>query len=381
MSIPEATTARTFKSSATHFVSVWNLAILLVLLILVFSFLKGDTFLTAFTFQSMMNSRSINAMVALAVMIPLASNNFDLSVASILGVSQVLANGLQTQQGLPWEVAALACIALGAFVGLVNGLLVARAKINSFIATLGTGTLLLGLNQWYTGGRQVVGLLPADFVALSGKIPHTGVPAAVVYVLIIAIVLWVVFDYLPLGRYLYVIGDSPRAAELTGINATTYVTLAFVASGTLAAFAGVMLAGAASGRPEHGRPGADAAGLHRRAARRDRHSPRPSECLGHGARGRRSRGRGRRPDAAWRAVLRGEPLQRRDARARRRACRLHAAPARTTPGRGQCRAETMSSGFDLAGQTILVTGAARGIGAATARDLRLARRERHSPRP
>ena len=67
--------------------------------------LKGDTFLTAFTFQSMVNSRSINALVALAVMIPLASNNFDLSVASILGISQVLANGLQTQQGLPWQLA------------------------------------------------------------------------------------------------------------------------------------------------------------------------------------------------------------------------------------------------------------------------------------
>ena len=84
------------------------------LLILVFSLLKGDTFLTAFTFQSMVNSRSINAMVALAVMIPLASNNFDLSVASILGITQVLANGLQTQQGLPWQVVFVLCILLGA---------------------------------------------------------------------------------------------------------------------------------------------------------------------------------------------------------------------------------------------------------------------------
>src|SRR5262249_44443697 len=83
------------KASATHFFSVWNLAVLLVLLIVVFSILKGDTFLTAFTFQSMVNSRSINALIALAVMIPLAANNFDLSVASILGISQVLANGLQ----------------------------------------------------------------------------------------------------------------------------------------------------------------------------------------------------------------------------------------------------------------------------------------------
>ena len=233
--------ARNVRIVLTHLVSVWNLAILLVVLILVFSVLKGDTFLTAFTFQSILNSRSINALAALAVMIPLSSNNFDLSVASTLGVSQVLANGLQTQQGLPWEAAAIACLALGAFVGFINGLLVARAKIHSFIATLGSGTLLLGLNQWYTGGKQVVGILPPDFIAISGILPHIGIPAAFIYVVAIALVLWVVFDYLPLGRFLYVIGDSPRAAELTGINSTTFVTLAFVASGTLAAFAGVVL--------------------------------------------------------------------------------------------------------------------------------------------
>jgi ribose transport system permease protein len=227
------------RATAARFFAVWNLAILLVLLIVVFGLLKGETFLTAFTFQSMMNSRSINALIALAVMIPLASNQYDLSVASTLGIAQVLANGLVTQQGLPWQAAAMLCIALGAFVGLVNGILVTRAKINSFIATLGVGTLLLGLNQWYTGGMQVVGLLPPDFVALSGKL--FGIPLPLIYVLVIGAVLWVVFDYLPIGRYLYVIGDSPRAAELTGIPVVSYVTWAFVASGTLAAFAGVIL--------------------------------------------------------------------------------------------------------------------------------------------
>lgn len=236
-----AAPSRRFRGGFTHFFSVWNLAILLVVLIIVFSALKGDTFLTAFTFQSMINSRSINAMVALAVMIPLASNNFDLSVASILGISQVLANGLQTQQGLSWPLAMILCILLGAFIGLVNGLLVTRVRINSFIATLGSGTLLLGINQWYTGGRQVVGVLPAGFTAISGKLPFTGIPAAVSYVLVIAVILWVVFDYLPLGRFLYVIGDSPRAATLSGISIPAYVTLAFVASGMLAAFAGVVL--------------------------------------------------------------------------------------------------------------------------------------------
>lgn len=229
------------RGRLAQLVSVWHLAILLVLLILLFALLKPDTFLTGFTFRSMANSRSINALVALAVMIPLAANQFDLSAASVLGIAQVLANGLQTQQLLPWPLACLLVLAMGAAVGAVNGLLVTKVRINSFIATLGTGTILLGLNQWYTGGRQIVGALDPAFTSLSAVVPGLGVPAPLLYVLAIGLILWVVFDYLPLGRYLYVIGDNPRAAVLSGIPADRYVVLAFVASGTLAAFAGIIL--------------------------------------------------------------------------------------------------------------------------------------------
>ena len=238
MSATPASGARSTVSFA-RILSVWGLLILLIFLILLFSILKPDTFLTAFTFQSLVNNRSINALVSLAVMIPLAANQFDLSVASILGIAQVLANGLQTQEGWPWPAACAAVLLLGGLVGLINGLLVTRVRINSFIATLGSGSVLLGLNQWYTGGRQVVGTLPSGFVAISGKI--LGVPAPVLYVLVIALVLWIVMEYLPLGRFLYVLGDNPRAAELNGISARLYVTLAFIASGVIAAFAGLVL--------------------------------------------------------------------------------------------------------------------------------------------
>jgi ribose transport system permease protein len=116
---------------------------------------------------------------------------------------------------------------------------VTRIKIDSFIATLGTGTVLYGLNAWYTGGQQVLGDLPPEFLAISGNIGI--VPAPALYVLVVSLALWLVFEFLPLGRYLYVLGASPRAAELNGISAKRYVTLGFVAAGTLAAFAGVVL--------------------------------------------------------------------------------------------------------------------------------------------
>lgn len=229
----------------TRAISVWGLLVLLVVLIIAFSILKPDTFPTAFNFRSIVSNKSIQALVALAVFIPMVANHFDLSSGFMLGVSQVLAIGLQSQygQGLPWMVACLLVLLLGAAVGLINGLLVTRVRMDSFIATLGIGTMLYGLNAWYTGGQQVLGILPASFLAISAtvKIAGFGVPAPALYVLVVSVGLWIVFEYLPLGRHLYVLGANPRAAELNGISARRYVTLAFIASSMLAAFAGIVL--------------------------------------------------------------------------------------------------------------------------------------------
>jgi ribose transport system permease protein len=219
-------------------ISVWGLLVLLVILIVVFSLLRPDTFLTFFNIKSILNNKSVQALLALAVFIPMTANHFDLSAGFNLGISQVLAIGLQGQ-GLPWWAAVIAVLLMGAVVGLVNGLLVTRVKIDSFIATLGTGTVLYGLNAWYTGGQQVLADLPPPFLAISATIGV--IPAPALYTLIVSLGLWLVFEYLPLGRYLYVLGASPRAAELNGISARRYVTLGFVAAGTIASFAGIVL--------------------------------------------------------------------------------------------------------------------------------------------
>jgi ribose transport system permease protein len=145
---------------------------------------------------------------------------------------------LQVNQGVPWPIAVVAVLAIGALVGLINGLLVTRVGIDSFIATLGVGTVLYGISFWYAP-VQIVGTLPDGFVALSGNLG--GVPLPFVYVVLIGAALFVMFEYWPLGRYLYVLGANPRAAELTGISARVYIPFAFVISGVITAFAGVIL--------------------------------------------------------------------------------------------------------------------------------------------
>ncbi|PDT29373.1 ABC transporter permease [Rhizobium sp. L9] len=222
-------------------IPVYGLVILTVGLILLFSIMLPDTFPTVLNVRSIVSDKAIIALLSLAAMIPMASGRIDLTVGYGIVLWHILAISLQTVYGLPWPVAVLIVLALGVLTGFINGLLVEVAKIDSFIATLGTGTVLYALALWHTGGRQVVGVLPEGFYALNGTMLF-GLPITGFYVLLIAICMWIVLEYLPIGRYLYAIGASPKAAALNGIPVRKFVMGAFVTSGLLAALTGVLLA-------------------------------------------------------------------------------------------------------------------------------------------
>ncbi|WP_064695136.1 ABC transporter permease [Rhizobium aegyptiacum] len=222
-------------------IPVYGLVILTVGLILLFSIMLPDTFPTVLNVRSIISDKAIIALLSLAAMIPMASGRIDLTVGYGIVLWHILAISLQTVYGLPWPVAVLIVLALGVLTGFINGLLVEVAKIDSFIATLGTGTVLYALALWHTGGRQVVGVLPEGFYALNGTMLF-GLPITGFYVLLIAICMWIVLEYLPIGRYLYAIGANPKAAALNGIPVRKFVMGAFVTSGLLAALTGVLLA-------------------------------------------------------------------------------------------------------------------------------------------
>jgi ribose transport system permease protein len=211
-----------------------------VILIILFTVLLPSTFLTILTFRSILSDQSIVALVSLAQMIPLAASKFDLSVGYGIGLAHILSVGFQVEAGLPWQIAILLVCAIGLLVGIINGLLVEAAQIDSFIATLGTGSILYAISIAYTGGQQIVGQLPSGFTAINDMVV-LGVPAPAVYVLVLAVTLWISFEYLPIGRYLYAIGANPRAAQLVGIPKSRYVVLAFAASGFITAVAGIIL--------------------------------------------------------------------------------------------------------------------------------------------
>ena len=231
----------TRRQAAIRLLPVYGLPILTVLLIIGFSLALPDTFPTALNLRSILSDKSIVAMLSLAAMVPMMAGRIDLTVGFGIVMWHILAISLQINYHFPWPLAVVVVLACAAFTGLVNGLLVEVAQIDSFIATLGTGTILYALALWHTDGRQVMGVLPVGFLDVNG-LNLAGVPMPAVYVILLSLALWVITERLPLGRHIYAIGANEKAAALNGIPVRAYVVGVFVASGLIVGFTGVVLA-------------------------------------------------------------------------------------------------------------------------------------------
>jgi ribose transport system permease protein len=219
----------------------YGLPILTVVLIVLFSIMLPDTFPTLLNLRAILGNEAIIAILSLAATLPMMAGRIDLTVGYGIVLWHILAISLQVDLGIPWIPACLAVLAAGAAMGAVNGILVEVAQIDSFIATLGTGTILYALAMWCTGGRQVIGNLPAGFLDINGIFVF-GLPITTFYVVGLAVLLWIVSERMPIGRQIYAIGASPRVAMLNGIPVRPRVTAVFIASSTLSAFAGIVLA-------------------------------------------------------------------------------------------------------------------------------------------
>ena len=219
---------------------VYGLVLLMVALAILFSLLLPDTFPTWLNLRSILGDKAVVAMLSLAATVPMMTGKIDLTVGYGVVLWHILAISLQLA-GLPWPVAIVVVLALGALFGLLNGILVEVAQIDSFIATLGTGTCVYAVALWWTGGQQIIGHLAPDFFLIESA-SIAGIPLPAFYVALLAFALWILSTYTPLGRYFYAIGANPKAAALNGIPTRRYTMLAFTISGAITALAGVVLA-------------------------------------------------------------------------------------------------------------------------------------------
>ncbi|NQX11594.1 ABC transporter permease [Microbacteriaceae bacterium VKM Ac-2855] len=218
-----------------------------VVIVAVFSILLPQTYFTVGNLQNVFGSQSVLLILALGFLFPLTAGEFDLSGASTMSLSAMTIAVLNAQMALPLGVAIVAGLAVGVLVGLVNGLLTVAFRIDSFIVTLGTSTLMIGLIQWMSNSSSVTGVDSALVQATVGWRGFLGLPLAFVYGLIATIIVLIILTSTPVGRRLLFVGMGRPVAELSGLNVRRLRVGAFVGAGLTAAVAGVVYAGTLGG--------------------------------------------------------------------------------------------------------------------------------------
>lgn len=233
----------------------------LVAMIVLFTALRPETFLTAKNLLNITQQISMLAVVAFAMTIVMVMGDFDLSVGSMASLAGIVA-AVMFMADLPVPLAVAAALAVGVLGGLFNGALVAYAGILPFIATLGTLTMFSGAAFLLSGGKTIFGRdipaafsdfarggIPLDLLGLDGvKLPYLTLAALAVLVAV-----WLMLEHTTFGRRLYAIGGNATAAELAGIAVRRLRLIAFALTGFGAALAGLMYASrVASANPTQG---------------------------------------------------------------------------------------------------------------------------------
>lgn len=222
-------------------------------LIVVFVVLSiaSPEFLTADNLFNVGSQTAVVAVIAVGMTLVIITAGIDLSVGSVAALSGVAGAILMVSYGLPVPVGILGGLLVGAACGLVNGLLVAFAGLNPFIATLGMLSVARGLVYISTGAVAVFGA-PEAF-RLLGQGVLGPIPIPIIVVVVVAIAGYIVLSRTRLGRYAYAMGSNLEAARLSGIPIRRYLTSVYVISGALAGLGGMIAASRVnSGQPNFG---------------------------------------------------------------------------------------------------------------------------------
>jgi ribose transport system permease protein len=240
-----ASTPPTSTPPTTPPTAIWErfrqagILILLVLCYIIFA-------LTVPTFSSLDNlingialSAAINTIVAVGMTFVIISSGIDLSVGSIAALCAVIGADLIVNRGVPLLPAAIATLGIGGLAGAINGLLVARLRLASFVVTLGTMSFYRGLALTYTNGQPILNVPDNARDFFGGQLGILPVPVLIGVLVVLAGI--AVLNYTKLGAYVTAIGGNEEAARLTGIPVVNYVTLTYIISGMLSALAALVL--------------------------------------------------------------------------------------------------------------------------------------------
>lgn len=214
-------------------------ALLLLIVLFIVSSLFAPNFFNAYNFTAILKGASLNAIVAIGFTLIFILGQLDLSIGSVVMLCGMLVIGLQPS--LSWAGAFIASVLAGAIVGLINGLIVTKLKIHSFITTLGMMTILTGVLYLYSdgGSKAVDDFTMADWLEMP-VIPL--LPPRVIITILLVLVCTFILTKTRWGRGFFVVGGNPETAWLAGLNKDWYIISGFIISSTMSAIGGALFA-------------------------------------------------------------------------------------------------------------------------------------------
>jgi ribose transport system permease protein len=252
----DASNPRGARPKWRHYLSFTNMSVVYaeIALIIIFSLWAPHTFPTWTTAKSILNGNAIAGLMALSLVVPLSARIFDLSVGEAMGLANMLIAWLLVDKA--WGVVPAIVITLlaGVAMGLFNGLVVVKARIDSFIGTLATGAIFATIAT-ILGDQSISGpQLNGSFANIATS-AVAGIEVPFFLMLLVAIVLWYTQKYTVTGRRIYALGFNERGSELVGIHTARLKFAALLVSGTVAGIAGILLTSSvSSGTPGIGSP-------------------------------------------------------------------------------------------------------------------------------
>jgi fructose transport system permease protein len=223
--------------------------IVLVLSVAVFGALLGTKFFSSFALTLILQQVAIVGIVGAAQSLVILTAGIDLSVGAIMVLSSVIMGQFTFRLGLPPAVAVACGLAVGTFIGFVNGWLVARIKLPPFIVTLGMWQIALASNFLYSGNetiraQDIEASAPLlQFFGQSISVGGAVFTYGVIFFILLVLVLAYILRHTAWGRHVYAVGDDPEAAELSGVNTKRILISVYALSGLICAFAGWALIG------------------------------------------------------------------------------------------------------------------------------------------
>ena len=211
------------------------------IMIVVFSVAAPRAFPTLNNFLNILNQASLTAIIAGGLTVALIVGELDLSIGYNASLAGVLVTGLMVKQGLPVPVAIVIVLLVGMIIGIANGAIVTKVRVNSVIATLGMGSILVGLTFAYSTGVPIAAGVPKAFTGIALN-RAWGVPNNVIIMFVVLLILWLVVNRTDLGQRIQAVGGNIEAARLSGVRVDRVKIFAFVVAGVCAALTGVLLA-------------------------------------------------------------------------------------------------------------------------------------------